>query len=392
MSSSLVDSGVEYESGTSPTICRNDVVSFWSNFLAVVSEWDNAPEHKVQAIIVEGRLVRPITAAVETALMSVGEFVNTCEVSEDAWGAVLALDDFWESIAKWAGDIQRTPESSDPSGGRSVWQHLSLVNEALRLRSWKRVEPIQQLVAEKVPHPTIAKIYGWITETGVPDVVKVQEEIDKPGRHLNWATWKHPEQKIYESRIEKRWVERVEKFVDLKPGEVFNAKEYVQKQKKTSSVAPEPIEELALLPGITVKQIAAMKRMTEEEVRNVLVDLRIPLDHHIANDMRAGVTTRQAMHSVERENASILANVETFSGLEQKDERIWAMHDNGTSPGVIFMIMKQEHPGITYRRVVDCINAKPKVVVESAADSAKGKGKRQTAAASEAANDTDKDG
>jgi len=47
----------------------------------------------------------------------------------------------------------------------------------------KRVEPVSLLRDQKVSDAQICEIYNWKTSDGIPEIWKVQEEIDRPGTH-----------------------------------------------------------------------------------------------------------------------------------------------------------------------------------------------------------------
>ncbi|XZE33534.1 hypothetical protein SH501x_004320 [Pirellulaceae bacterium SH501] len=59
------------------------------------------------------------------------------------------------------------------------------------------------------PREQIAREYGWIDEHGEPDLAKVQEECETPGKHFDKETWTSPALKSYYGNINRQWSERI---------------------------------------------------------------------------------------------------------------------------------------------------------------------------------------
>ncbi len=351
-------------------ITKQSILDWWNNFETVIQKWD-ATTDTASGLMVSwrGMNVKSISQEVESELAVVGELVNTLEVEPSARAIVLALVEFWADIQAWAAGCHQDQANTDPSGGRKLWHHLDAIREAVRVKHWPQIEPIQQLVAERVKPEQIARMYGWYLPNGSPDVVKVQREIDNPGSQMNWETWVHPEQRTLDHKTNLLWDAHCKRFNAMPdPATVFDADTYERQRQPTPvPVAPESIEELLSLEGITVQQVADMKQISADEVRRVAADLRIPIDSHVAAIMARASTDRErnlAASLVEKQNQVIASETTTYRELESIEARVWAMSDDGVKPGMILKLLHPENLGLTYEKVILILNSKPKLTVD----------------------------
>lgn len=115
------------------------------------------------------------------------------KVGPDAKPYVMVLDRLAEAYSAFKRGISEESPSCSPSGTDSLWRaYASLIELQKQNLNVQKPIPIAQLVAERVSHIQIANIYGWKTEDGSPDVYKVAEEIESPGKHYDPSTWVSP--------------------------------------------------------------------------------------------------------------------------------------------------------------------------------------------------------
>lgn len=137
----------------------------------------------------------------------------------------------------------------------ACWQNLSAASQEARLPRLKHIETIAELVEQRVPPAQVCKIYGFVDDAGNPDLQKLREEREKPGKHTGPGTgWVAPVNRELQAQIDRMLVEE----------ETLNRRRAAKVEAATTP-APESIESL-VAAGVSVKQIATLKRMTPEQV------------------------------------------------------------------------------------------------------------------------------
>ncbi|AMV31257.1 hypothetical protein VN12_04000 [Pirellula sp. SH-Sr6A] len=130
------------------------------------------------------------------------------EVEDKAKRVVMALDDFALKFARWmrAAAVQ----ADSPRGSVAMWEAWERVEAAFMPVNQSIPKPVKYLVdVANAPREQIARKYGWIDEHGEPDLLKVQEEYETPGKHFDNETWTSPVLKSYYANINRQWPERV---------------------------------------------------------------------------------------------------------------------------------------------------------------------------------------
>lgn len=130
------------------------------------------------------------------------------EVEDKAKRVVMALDDFALKFARWmrAAAVQ----ADSPRGSIAMWEAWERVEAAFMPVNQVQPKPVKYLVdVANAPREQIAREYGWIDEHGEPDLVKVQEEYEKPGTHYDRETWISPAMKGYYANVNRLWSERI---------------------------------------------------------------------------------------------------------------------------------------------------------------------------------------
>ncbi|WP_146676398.1 hypothetical protein [Pirellula sp. SH-Sr6A] len=129
------------------------------------------------------------------------------EVEDKAKRVVMALDDFALKFARW---MRAAAVHADcPRGSVAMWKAWERVEAAFMPVNLSLPKPVEHLVdSENAPREQISREYGWIDERGEPDLVKVQEEYEIPGKHFDKETWTSPALKNYYANINRQWSDR----------------------------------------------------------------------------------------------------------------------------------------------------------------------------------------
>lgn len=199
---------------------------------------EDALYSRFQEIADQARVIyAPRAEALEHAILALTPhwraFVSSQQISADV--TMLPSPEFWEA-----------------------WEELHNLALQDTLPRLKRIEPIKQLLEEKVSRGQICKIYGFVLPDGSPDLEKLQDEIDNPGRHTS-PPWVAPVNRDLAAKIE---------ALRIDAEQVSRKRE--AKIRAATTPAPESIEHLiASTSGgapITARQIARMKKMTVDQV------------------------------------------------------------------------------------------------------------------------------
>lgn len=313
-----------------------------------IVDWQNADGPLVDY---RGAPTRAISEALSQSCVTLFEFVDSDDIEPEAWPIVLAIDNFEREVTHHAEQTSVSPNNTDPGGGTPVWFAWNLVIRSLVPAKKRIPPPMTSLVAEGVRYRQIAKIFGWYEADGItPDERKVVEEINSPGKHFNPDTYVHPSDAKKEVDLQYQWEERRkaraarEGRTVLGPAKQSTAKEWAP--------PPETIEQL-LKQEVSIRQIAKMHRVEENEVRAIAADIGVfsdPLVVAIARDN-------------EKENARKrrkiqVAKVNTHPELPTIEERVFEMTLDGHTPGMVAEAMQLAgFPQVTRAYVLDIIES-----------------------------------
>lgn len=230
------------------------------NLLQENTEWADGPENTLSA---ESGLWQAIEETIE--LFGSGDIPGPLRGIEKT---ISSLRTHWEEYQ------QKLDENFDPNllPTNAFWKILEMLGKQKEQATPKPkqvLESVKTLTEQKVSPAQIARIYGWVDARGAPETWKVQEEISNPGTHVN-ADYMPPREK---QRLEEeaRQEDVVRKLRDR----------IARKQALASQVAAETLEQL-VGQGISLKQIATMKRLTVAEVMGEIKRLGLempPLDY-----------------------------------------------------------------------------------------------------------------
>lgn len=249
------------------TLTKRGVSERVAELRKVISEWDAWQPTPEQRVLYLGRGVKPLGEVVKDAIVELYDEVQTADVEPAAQELVLAIDRFGEEFTKWASDLQVVPEAIPPHGSDEMWDSYRALCTIADRRRPPAPAPPHVLVAQGVTIENIAVRLGWRTEDGRPDRERVNRELSATpeDRQYDPDSWLHPRELRFQKEIQQEFAERCAR-ISLKMATQRPALKDRQPVKQS-------IEELAELPHMTLRQIALMKRISEDEARAQLDEL-----------------------------------------------------------------------------------------------------------------------
>ena len=247
-----------------------DLVAKMKQVVEGWNQWQPTPEQKIMYV---GRGVKPITEPVKEVLIEVGEAFRTEDIARGARELALAVDNLFAEFSRWLNDYKVAPEAIPPYGADEMWDAYRTVLTIANRRVPPAPPHAVEMRAQGDTVNTIAMRFGWFTPEGHPDLARVNKELNarvdyKEGideREYDPETWVHPRLKKQAEEIDRLFEERNERL----------RVEIASERPKLADRKPceETWDELAQLPGITLRQISLMKRVTESEARTKLDEL-----------------------------------------------------------------------------------------------------------------------
>ena len=248
----------------------------------------------------------------------------TTDIAPDAWQIALAIDLVREELRRWINDRQAigagmaVPAIIDPRGSAELWRAY---REVLAIATARRKFPPPRAKIQRDQGSnsrSIAMAFGWWRAPDEPDIERVMRELAaKPeDEEYNPVTWIHPRELQKQKAIEAEWNARCE----LLQHEIAVTKS----PRRRREACKENVEELAHLRGMTVRQIAMLKCMTEQQVQVELAHLGMYLDASGLHEHRSTRSEKDVAEEVLRE-----CDPHDECGTDI-DARIVAMHQDGT--------------------------------------------------------------
>lgn len=235
------------------------------NLLAEHTAWADGPESQLAS---DDGFYRAVGEILE--LFGDGDIPGSLRVIERS---VASLGVEWQEY------LDRVDQFGDPNAlpNTKFWKLIEMIrSQREEAAPGKRfhLEPIAELIAQKVTHAQICKIYGWVDRHGRPELWKLQEEIAKPGTHVG-PDFIPP----HEAR--RRAGEARQKQIARDLQDKIN-----RKVKTANEPARESVEDLGR-QGVYIRQIAKMKKLRPDEVTAELKALGIELPPMDAADALA---------------------------------------------------------------------------------------------------------
>ena len=305
----------------------------------VITQWDAWQPSPEQMVLYLGRGSKPMREAVKEVFVEVGEAFRTVEIQQSAWELTLAVDKAYSEFGRWIRDYETAPEAIPPHGSDELWEEVRALWTVVDRKRPPAPPHAIELKSQGCSLSTIAMRYGWYTSDGRADQARVSKELaaqvdrsrDIDDREYDPDTWVHPRERDFADQVQAAFQERCEKLSleleSVRPGMIDR------------KPCKESYEELAELPFMTYKQIAMMKRITEDEARQELTSLgyvKCPDGFR-----RAHETGRVPRGEREPE---WLQQHDTHQELRTVDDRIVAIANDGiTKPKNIADLLSGKH-------------------------------------------------
>lgn len=340
-----------------PKFSRSDVLAMWSAFEQAVIDWE---ENKAPVLVEwEGGLSRSFEPLEPALIELMAGLQDGTAVDRSAWSVVLAIDEFISACTQWAEAVKQQPRHTDPSGGKAVWDAYREVRPACTDTAPERLESVASLLSLRgMTAQHVAIIYDWYDASGNPDIDRVEDERCNPGKHTSGM--RNPAKVKREKEVEARWKKRCEEFGGW-DASIFDGSEQTEKPRQFNP-APESYEELLSLPGMTLQQVADMKGVTVEEVREHAQQIAL-MNSDVARVVNAEMAAEALRVDGDRLSARAAvqaAAMETYPELTI-NERIWAMSDDGWNVGRIAAGLRAHGASVTYEQVLKVLADKPEI-------------------------------
>ena len=231
---------------------------------ARIGEWRANPAASM--IFWNGAQVQAISEQIFAAIAAL-QLALQKDFPEEHWHTVLACDRLVNEFHAWNDRRAVDPARNDPSAtqGSNFWDYyenpdctgfIPVVTKCLEPRRFQtELSPKTYVDSQKVPVRQVAKILGWFDEAGNPDLNRVHDELANPGKHFNAETHVTPADREREEYLAARGEER----------EIARSEQ--QRLHPPEPPAPESLDELVQLPGMSIKQIMKMiPDVTREDV------------------------------------------------------------------------------------------------------------------------------
>jgi hypothetical protein len=146
----------------------------------------------------------------------------------------------------------------------SAWEALDAERFAAAMPDLKDIEPIEQLVSQKVSDRQICLIYGFFRADGSPDFRKLREEKNTPGKHTGEG-WVAP--------VNQKIVEQI-RMAEIDRDSIRRRR--AAKVAAANTPAPESIEML-VSEGVSAEQISKMKKISTGDVLRYCEEHNLPM-------------------------------------------------------------------------------------------------------------------
>jgi hypothetical protein len=226
---------------------RSHLLLVTNSLLDTWQKWANNPDLKYVTVTFE--------EAVEAVVLLFSEGTIPGDLRR-LTALVGDMEKHWEAWKKRAVSNPNKFQHPDTN----FWAALEAISQHLvdlKRPPAKRLEPVAKLRA--LPGMTdhqICRTYGWFDANGNPELWKVEEEETDPGKHsYKLEGWLPPHERE-RVRIERAQAAAVDRAKEQRMAKI---------KQLTRPPAPEPIEDLLKLSGMSGKQICQMKHIDRDE-------------------------------------------------------------------------------------------------------------------------------
>jgi len=319
----------------------------------VVKAWENWKPNEDQKLPFDNMMVKPLGDEAVSALSECVERFYTNDIHEGAWSIALLADNVRNELRRWiqdrqaAGDGTQGPLAIHPGGSSELWTaYRALLEEATRPR--KPAPPSAKVQRDQGATPrSIAMSFGWKKEgfedTWDTERVLKELKVRPEDEEYDPDTWVHPREVMKHQAIAKQWEDRCK--------QIETELSIVRAPRRERKARSESVEELARMPGMTVRQIAVMKCMTEDAVKKELAYLGMYLDN-------SGLHEHQPRKKALEDERLKQYDPHDECG-EDTEARILAMTLDGVKPRNIAKRLTQHlAETVTYQKVTQVLEVK----------------------------------
>ncbi len=316
--------------------------------IRAVEHWRTTNEPR-NVVNWNGRQVKSISDTVIYAVNHLQQQLQDDFPKED-YHTVLSADRFVNRFHDWQDDAITNPEGTDPGGSRKLWEvydsadvtnHVPVLTKAAEPRLWaSEMSPRIYVDTQGVGQRQVAKIMGWYTEDGDPDVSKVNEELQHPGKHFDPETHVTPKDQEREDALAELWEQRK-----------VERQEAATAEAEAAPVTPESLDTLVQLPGMSTRQIRKMlPDVTLEEIQETCELYQVSLTDlpYVAPDRPRTMVEQEAAREEEqqkqREHGEAMA-ANWYPEIADDEERAIRMYADGLKAAQIFEILVRHQGG-----------------------------------------------
>jgi hypothetical protein len=237
-----------------------------------------------------------LSDAIEDAINSTadeiieGDSVTNKPIEDEDFDAVLAFDQLADAYRDFKRRACAAVSLSeiDVDGDQALWRAIYAIREWSTTRyNYAPPTPISVLRSQGVGDEQIARIYGWFTSEGEPDLEKVLGEEMKPGTWYDPKKWVHPAKR-------KRLAAARQGIQGRSP----RRREYIQ-ESQYGKTAPPSLDELVRL-GAPAPQIAALHGLEIEDAEALLRGSEYSVQLAASESAEAARLERDTLAQVEK--------------------------------------------------------------------------------------------
>jgi hypothetical protein len=300
---------------------------------ARISEWRANPAASM--IFWNGAQVQAISEQIFAAIANL-QLALQKDFPEEHWHTALSCDRLVNEFHAWNDRRAVDPVRNDPSAtqGSNFWDYyenddctgfVPVVTKCTEPRLFQtELSPKTYVDIQKVPVRQVAKIMGWFDEAGNPDLNRVHDELANPGKHFNAETHVTPADQEREQYLAARWEER----------EIARSEQ--ERLHPVEPPAPESLDELVQLPGMSIKQIMKMlPAVTREDVIEMadLYEVHLTDQPYAVRETPTTPTEKEAARDRELEEQAArgqqIATAHWYPEVEDMEERVCRMYADG---------------------------------------------------------------
>jgi hypothetical protein len=318
-------------------LTRKKIIESVNDITAKIEQWETANTESAPFVQWRGRPTRAISELLVESFESLFVMVDTMEIEQDGHAIALAVDSFMEAYDHWAEQSELSPEEMPPGGSPEMWSAWREVVGATADKPVRRLEPIKQLLLEKVSERQIALMYGWRQSDGSPDIEKVREEKEKPGTHYDPKTWVHPQDAADAADVAARWKQRQTRS---------DAEVAAQPQP-----APESLDDL-IRQDVPSKQIARMLGIDVDAVRTRAAQIGVSLDGQFV----PSVSQHDKMQDIRDADTAKRQELAKLASQEAMVDRVLSLAES-MKPSEIAKNLSGEYPSLTTAKVAAILTA-----------------------------------